>query len=364
MKIRTLMTGLVALSSLWLIGCGKPQEASTSSTGDATRGNVQAASEPLTIGIVFDRGGRGDKSFNDSAWTGLERAKKELGVQDKAVESKEVKDYELNLTALAEQKCDLVIAVGVGMSDAVTKVAKEFPDVKFAIVDSTVELPNVRSLLFKEEEGSFLAGYLAGLMTKSKKLGFIGGKELDLIKKFEAGFIAGAKTVDPTISVDVKYTGSWDNTDIAKAIATSLYNGGADIIYHAAGRAGLGLFAAAKEQGKFAIGVDSDQDYLEQGVILTSMIKRVDEAVYQTIKDLKEGKWDATAKTYDLAAGGVGLSPMTYTKDKIGADNIKKIDAQIERIKNRELTVPANASALENYLKSLAAIPPPSPGSQ
>ncbi len=348
---RTLTIATLAVLGVWLTGCNKTEEPVTQE-GNPTTANTNAA--PMTVGIVFDSGGRGDKSFNDSAWAGIERAKKDFGITDKPVESKDVKDYEQNLNALAEQKCDLVIAVGLGMMDAVSKVAKEFPNVKFAIVDAEVTEPNVRCLKFKEEEGSFLAGYLAGLMTKTKKLGFIGGKELDLIKKFEVGFMAGAKTADPTIIIDSKYTGSWDNTDTAKAIATSLYNGGADIIYHAAGRAGLGLFAAAKDQGKFAIGVDSDQDYLEQGVILTSMIKRVDEAVYQTVKDLKDGKWASGVTIYDLTAGGVGLSPMTYTKDKVGAENLKKIEAQSERIKKKEITVPATTAEYDQFMKSLS----------
>ena len=170
----------------------------------------------------------------------------------------------------------MIIAVGDDMQDAVKMVAPQFPNVKFVSIDSSVSGPNVRSLLFKEEEGSFLAGYLAGLVTKTGKIGFVGGEEIDLIKKFECGYEAGAKTSNPSVVVlPAKYTGNWDNVDDGKAAGRDLFESGADIVYHAAGKAGLGVIEAAQDENKYAIGVDSDQDEVAKGHVLTSMIKHV-----------------------------------------------------------------------------------------
>lgn len=359
-RIRPFGYLLALIALLIAVGCSKdPQDRETvsSSTGKSVL-NDNPPGEKLLVGLVFDSGGRGDKSFNDSAAAGLDRAVSELKVDQKTVESKTEKDYEGNLTAMAEAGCKIVFAIGINMKSALEKVAPNFPDVKFAIVDAVVDSPNVRSLVFKEEEGSFLAGYLAGSVSKSGKIGFVGGMDLPLIKKFEAGFEAGAKTANPDVQMlPAKYTGSWDNVDTAKEAAAVLYNGGADVVYHAAGRAGLGVFRAAKESGKYAIGVDSDQDDIEPGTILTSMIKRVDEAVFQTIKDLQDQKFTAETKTYDLKAGGVSLSPMTHTKDKIGQDILDKIEKVKGEIVAGTIVVPHDASTLKEYMATLKTTP-------
>jgi basic membrane protein A len=346
--MRMFTWGWAALIGLVMTGCA-PQEQKTSGSAATPDGEKR-----LTVGIVFDSGGRGDKSFNDSAWAGIERAKKEFRIEESAVESKSANDYQTNLAALADKGCELVIAVGINMKASLEKVAPNYPQTKFAIVDAPVEMPNVRSLLFKEEEGSFLAGYLAGLMTKSGKIGFVGGQQLPLIKKFEAGYAAGAKTARRDVTLlPPKYTGSWDNVDAAKATATLLFNDGADVVYHAAGRAGLGVIRAAAEQNKFAIGVDSDQDDIEPGAVLTSMIKRVDEAVFLTIKDLKEGKFAAGSTVYDLAAGGVGLSEMRHTRDKIGPERLAKVEAIAAKIKSGDIKAPSTSDELRAYLATL-----------
>lgn len=334
-----------AASFVVLAGCGSP-------TGDSASAPKTAAGEtPLKIGIVFDRGGRGDKSFNDSAWRGVERARAELGIQDFPIESKSDADYETNLAALADQGMDLVIAVGINMRNALERVAPQYPNVRFAIVDAPVDMPNVRSLLFAEEEGSFLAGYAAALASRTGRVGFVGGMQIPLIEKFFAGFAAGARTANPNIVVlPEKYTGSWDNIDVGKVSANVLFNSNADVVYHAAGRAGIGVINAAKEQRRLAIGVDSNQDDLEPGFVLTSMIKRVDEAVFQTIKDLKEGNFTAGAKMYNLAAGGVGLTDFVHTKDRIGGEEgLARIQAIAERIKSGEISVPTNKRELETF---------------
>ena len=241
---------LVAVT--FLAGCGKP------AAGGATT-SVAPDGQKLTVGVVFDSGGIGDKSFNDSAKAGLDKAEKDLGITAKTVASKNEGDYATNLDAMANGGCQLVFAVGISQGNALEQVAKKYPQVKFAIVDGTVDAPNVRSLHFNEEQGSFLAGYLAALTTKTKKIGFVGGQELDLIKKFYSGYVAGAKTADPTVEIlPAKYVGNWENQDLGKADAQQLFGTGADIVYHAAGRAGLGVIKAAEEQDKYAIGVDRD----------------------------------------------------------------------------------------------------------
>ncbi|MCX7799000.1 MAG: BMP family ABC transporter substrate-binding protein [Fimbriimonadales bacterium] len=349
--MRKALTCLGVVASLaWLLtGCGSSEQ---KAEGPGRSGNKP----PIKVGIVFDSGGRGDKSFNDSAWAGIERAVRELGVQEQAVESKSEKDYEANLTAVADRGCQLVFAIGINMKTALEKVAPNYPDTKFAIVDASVDLPNVRSLLFKEEEGSFLAGYLAGLVTRTKKIGFVGGMELDLIKKFFAGYAAGARTADPAVTIlPAKYIGSWDNVDLAKTAAATLFGQGADIVYHAAGRAGQGVIDAAKQRGKYAIGVDSDQDALAPGFVLTSMIKRVDEAVFQTISDAVAGNFTAGSKVYDLKAKGVGLSPFTYTKDKIGSAVLQKVSEMEKRIAEGAIKVPASLDELRAYEAGLTA---------
>ncbi len=344
------LVSLMCAAAAVLVGCGGPKDAAPAGSGSQSAAQGKA----LKVGIVFDSGGRGDKSFNDSAWAGVERAKTDLGIEESSVESKSEKDYEPNLEALAEQGCDLVVGVGINMKAAMEKIAPKYAAIKFAIVDAPVAADNVRSLLFKEEEGSFLAGYLAGLMSKTHKLGFVGGMELPLIKKFQAGYEAGAKTANPIVEVlPAKYTGSWDNVDYAKVAAAGLINAGADIVYHAAGRAGLGVISAAKEKGVWAIGVDSDQDGIAEGSVLTSMIKRVDQAVYQTIKDLKDGAFTPGDKIYDLKAGGVGLSEMRFTKDKIGAENLAKVKEISDKISSGEIMVPKTPDELATYLATL-----------
>jgi basic membrane protein A len=330
-----LLVGLAALALAVPFGCSQGKEAPT---GD----------KPLKVGIVYDKGGLGDKSFNDSAARGIEKAKVELGIEVVQIESMEVGDYESNLREVADKGCDLVFAIGFNMEKGCDTVAKEFPGVKFAIVDGTVEQPNTRSLHFKEEEGSYLVGYLAGLMTKTNKIGFVGGQVSDLIKKFEYGYLAGATAANPrVVMLPSKYTGDWDNIDVGKANASVLYGSGADIVYHAAGRAGLGVLREAAQRKKYAIGVDSDQDGVEPGFVLTSMIKRVDFAVFETISDLANDKFTAGAVTHDLASGGIGYSDLTYTREAIGEENIAKLEAVKQQIIDGAIKVPTTQEEWE-----------------
>ena len=356
----------MSIAGIAIVGCGgnagSTSGMDTSSNNPALPGRAAAkmGGKAVVVGIVFDNGGRGDQGFNDSAWNGIVKAQKTLDVQERRVDSKAEKDFESNLTALAQGGPDLVIAVGASQKKALEKVAPAYPNVKFAIVDAEVKGDNVRSLVFSEEQGSFLAGYLAGLMTKTNKVGFVGGVDMDLIRKFESGYAAGLKQANPSAEMLApKYSGGWDDADTCKAAANVLYGQGADIVYQAAGRGGLGVIKAAKEQGKFAIGVDNDQDGLAQGTVLTSMVKHVDEAVYQTIKDVSDSKFVAGVRKFDLKGGGVGLSEMKFTKDKIGKDNLAKLKIVSDDIIKGEIKVPATREEVAKYqpvaLKALPA---------
>lgn len=347
--------GLALLLSL--SGCNKSSDSADNKGGTAPSGTASGgASKKIKVGIVFDSGGIGDKSFNDSANAGLQKAINELGIEAKPIQSKSEADYATNIQALADQDCDLVIAIGINMQAAMQKVAPGAPETKFAIVDAVVDAPNVRSLLFSEEQGSFLAGYLAGKISKTHTIGFVGGMKLDLIEKFRCGYEAGAKTADPaTVALPAKYTGDWNNVDVAKASAQVLFGGGADVVYHAAGRAGLGVLDAAKESGKYGIGVDSDQDDVAPGRVLTSMIKHVDVAVYQTIKDAIDDKFSAGQVEYDLKAGGVDISPMNHTKELMTPEIKSELDKLRAQIIDGSLKVPAKQDELDAYLKTIGS---------
>ena len=263
---------------------------------------------------MFDIGGRGDKSFNDAAYAGLEKAQKELGVTFTTLETNEGSDREAQLRQLAAGDAKLVFGVGFLFTDDVRALAREFPDQKFACVDYTVSpgdtLPsNLVALKFREEEGSFLVGALAGLLSKTGKVGFVGGMEIPLIRKFQAGFTAGVLAVNPKAKVIVKYAGNtgaaFKDPTKGKELALAEYHAGADIIFHASGSTGLGVFEAARELGKLAIGVDSDQYDEAPGVILTSMVKRVDTAVFDTIRDVQAGRWSGGVHEFGLKESGV-----------------------------------------------------------
>ena len=315
----------------------------TTPTGTEASGTAAPGSSDVTAGVAFDTGGRGDGTFNDSAGRGLDQAVSELGVKKIELEAVKDEDRKTNLELLAQQKANPVVAVGFAFTDPLTAVAAANPDTTFAIVDSVVDAPNVRSLVFAEHEGSFLVGAAAALKSKTGHIGFIGGQEIDLIKKFEAGYIAGAKAVNPDIKIDSKYLGpagdnsAWGNVAGAKEIAKGWYDAGADVIYTAAGGSGAGTIQAAVEANAWAIGVDSDQYLLakpdEQKHILTSMLKHVDVAVFQTIKAVADGDTKGGIITFDLKSDGVGYSTsggfLDDVKDKLDAYKADIISGKI-----------------------------------
>jgi basic membrane protein A len=292
----------------------------------------------LKVGLVFDVGGRGDKSFNDAAYAGLERAQQELGVPFTTLETGEGSDREAQMRQLAAGGSQLVFGVGFLFSDDIYGLAQEFPGVKFACVDYTVKEgqtlpPNLTALEFKEQEGSFLVGALAALLTKTGKVGFVGGMEIPLIKKFEAGYRAGARAADPKAEVIVKYAGTtgaaFKDPTKGKELGLAEYNQEADIIFHASGSTGLGVFEAAREKGKLAIGVDADQYAEAPGFVLTSMVKHVETSVFDTIKELQAGRWQGGVREFGLREDGVGWVYDDRNKSLI-PDRVK---AQVDSLK-------------------------------
>ncbi|MGL4384950.1 MAG: BMP family lipoprotein, partial [Fusobacteriaceae bacterium] len=273
----------------------------------------------LKVGIVLATpGGLGDKSFNDSAYRGLERAKKELGIEFKYVEPATITEYGQYLKEFANSNYDLIIGVGFTMRDAVDKIAEQYPNEKFALIDEEVNRKNVKNLTFKEQEGSFLVGALAAMTSKTGILGFVGGGDFPLIQKFQRGFEQGAKYVKPSVKILTTYIGGespFNDPVRAKEVTISEISQGADVVYHAAGGSGIGVINAAKEKEKFAIGVDSNQDEIAPGYVLTSMIKSVDIAVFNTVKELKEGKFTSGTEKFGIKEGGVGTSDFKFTKN-------------------------------------------------
>ncbi len=336
-----LIIGVLALLS----ACAKKAD-------EPSTGGAPSATKRLRAAMVTDIAGIGDRSFNESAWRGLQRAEKELGAEVRYLESAKLPDYEQNLRLLAQQKYDVVVAVGFAMEDALKKVAPQFPNTIFAIVDGNApDLPNCVSLKFREHEGSFLVGALAGAMTKTGTVGFVGGMEIPLIKKFEAGYRAGVMTTNPKAKVLVGYTGNWTDTSKGKELALSQYERGADIVYHASGQCGLGVIEAAKQRGKghFAIGVDSDQDYIAPGFVLTSMIKGVDNAVFGVCKAVAEGTFQPGTQDLGIKENGVGISPMKYTKPLVPAEVLDKIENLRQMIADGKLQVPQSEEELRTF---------------
>lgn len=306
----------------------------------------------IRAAMVTDVGGIGDESFNASAWRGLQRAQRELGAEVRYLESRTAADYVRNLSALARQGVQVIFAVGFLMEDALSKVAPRFPKVYFAIVDGRApKLPNCVSLIFNEQEGSFLVGALAGAMTKTNTVGFVGGMEVPLIKKFEYGYRAGVKTTNPRARVLTGYTGNWDDVNKGRELALTQFNQGADIIYHAAGRCGIGVIRAAEQKGKgyYAIGVDSDQDHLAKGRVLTSMMKRVDNAVFDVCKRVAEGKFQSGTIVYGVKEKGVGLSPMRYTRQDVPNAVMAKIQRLEQMIVQGKLIPPYDEKTFAQF---------------
>lgn len=331
-------------AALTLSACGSDE-----GTDEGTD-NGDAPTSDIKVGMAYDVGGRGDQSFNDSAAAGLDQAIDEFGMESQESEAEDGEAEsarEERLRTFADAGYDPIIAVGFAYAASIGKVAEEYPDVHFAIIDdSSVEADNVASLVFAEEQGSFLVGAAAALKTETDQIGFVGGVETPLIQKFEAGYVAGAESVNPDIEVDVTYlTQVPDFSGFAdpakgKTAAQGMYDNGADIVYHASGGSGGGVFEAASESGNWAIGVDSDQyntaDPSVQESILTSMLKNVNVAVYEYLSQVNDGDFPSGVTTYDLEVDGVGYS----TSGGFVDDIVDQLDELKQQIIDGEISVP------------------------
>ncbi|MBX9767667.1 MAG: BMP family ABC transporter substrate-binding protein [Bdellovibrionales bacterium] len=328
MTFKLLLT--FALAAMTLIGCKKD--------GDSAAGAGSQKAGGFKVGLILDKGGRDDKSFNSAAFRGATQAVKDLGIELKEIESPDDNSFEPALKSLADRGFPLIVAVGFSQKDAVQKVAPLYPKTQFALVDAVVEGPNTASLMFAEHEGSFLVGYLAGLTSKTGVVGFVGGMEVPMIKRFQLGYESGvkeaAKETKKTIKTLVSYAGNtsdaWVNPARGKELAISQFNQKADIIFHAAGATGMGVFDAAEEKKFFAIGCDSNQNWVKPGRVLTSMLKRVDTAVFEVIKEATQGQFKAGLRSFSLKDQGVD-----YAADDFNASLVAPHKEQLEAMKQK-----------------------------
>lgn len=310
--------------------------------GDAVDGSA------VKVVMITDTGGLGDESFNDLAYAGVLQAADEFGISYSVLESATADDYAPNIAAAVEEGADLVICVGFLLASVVAESASQYPDQQFVLIDNTVaDAPNVAGLTFSEQQGSFLVGLAAGLMTESGKVGFIGGMQFPLIEKFQYGYQAGVRAVNPEAEVFVAYTQSFDDSAAGKENALAQYNQGADIIYHAAGGCGIGLIQAAQEQGFWAIGVDQDQSSLAPESVLCSMAKKVDVAVYGAIKAVVEGAFTGDDINYALDVAGVDISD---NAGNVPADVMETIEAWKAKIIAGEFEVPYDQATLDAFV--------------
>ena len=320
----------VLLAAAFFSSCGDTAEAKPD--GCKTR-----------VGIVFDIGGKNDRSFNAAAWEGVKRARQELGICLNDVEPGNPTSIEPAMRAFAERNFDLVIGVGFAQGPIMQKVATDFPNVKFAIIDGVIfeadgKTPksNVASLVFREHEGSYLVGMIAAAKSKSGVLGFVGGMDIPLIHKFETGYEEGARAYNPNIKVVQNYVGvtdsAWNNPGKGKELAVAQIGRGADVVFAAAGNSGLGVFDAAEQHDKYVIGVDSNQNWVKPGHVLTSMVKRVDNAVYQIVKDRVLGRFRGGVHVYGLSDGGIGYAMDRYNQGLIPPDVLARVEAARQAI--------------------------------
>jgi basic membrane protein A len=325
---------------------------------DKAKDNAGTKGEPkadtFSIAMVTDTGGVDDKSFNTSAWKGIQDYGKENNLEKgdggfDYLQSNEDAEYMPNLNKLVQRDFDLIFGIGFLLKESIEEIATQRPDNNFALVDETSDMPNVASLMFKEQEGAYLAGVAAAHMTKSGKIGFIGGMDIPVIERFEAGFLAGVAAVKPELKVDVQYTGDFAKAELGKAQANRMYSTGVDIIFHAAGGSGTGVFAEAKERKKadpnayvWVIGVDSDQyedgQIGDDNITLTSMLKRVDIAVKNTAELAAKGEFPGgEITTFGLADEGIALAD---SRGAIPQDVLDEVEKFTKQIADGEVEVP------------------------
>ena len=294
--------------------------------------------------VVYDMGGKFDKSFNEGVYQGIKRFEEETGVKVMEFEVTNPTQREQAMRRMAKRGATIILGVGFAQADAMDKVAADNPDKKFVIIDvSWLKQPNLRQYAFKEHEGSYLVGVAAALASKTGKVGFVGGMDIPLIRKFACGYVQGVKSVNGDAEVFQNMTGTtpsaWNDPGKGTELTQSQIDRGADVVYHAAGGTGIGVIRAAADAGKLAIGVDSNQNHLAPGSVLTSMLKRVDVAAYETMKDAMSGKFDTGVRILGLAEGGVDWALDENNAKLITSDMKAKIDAAAADIKSGKVSV-------------------------
>lgn len=292
---------------------------------------IQAANAgEFNPAVVFDMGGKFDKSFNEGVYNGVEKFKSETGLKYREFEVTNETQREQAIRKMAQRGSDPVLGIGFAQADAINKVAQEFPDTKFAIIDMVVDQPNVQSVVFKEHEGSFLVGMLASLKSASGKVGFIGGMDIPLIRRFACGYEQGAKYASASTEVLQNMTGTtpsaWNDPGKGSELTRAQFDQGVDVVFAAAGGTGVGVLQTAADEGKYSIGVDSNQNHMHPGSVLTSMLKRVDIAAYNVFKSAKDGSFKPGFNVFGLAEGGVGWSLDDNNKDLITAEMKAAVD--------------------------------------
>lgn len=361
-KSLAVLATLVMMISL-LLACGGGNNENNGgaannggNTGGNTAGdnagseNAEGGETPANIAVVFATGGLGDKSFNDNGYAGIERAKSELGITYDYVEPQEISEFETHHREFARaEEYDLIVGIGFDQVDAIGKVASEFPDQKFLIIDSVVEnAPNVASAIFKSNEAAFLAGAVSANQSETKKIGFLGGMDIPLINEFLAGYQAGAKYIDDSVEVLVNYVGNWGDPNTGKEMTISMYDNGADIVYAAAGGSGLGVFTAAGEKGKMSIGADMTPSQMPD-VMYLGTLKRIDNVIFDNVKSVIDGNWEGGLYNLGLAEDAVGYS-VEGSNIETPQEYIDKAEELKTKIVSGELEIPNTLDAVDAWL--------------
>lgn len=340
-KLLAVLLSVIMIFSLAACDGKKPDTGNK----DNTNGSTPTGGKKIKIGMVTDIGGVNDGSFNQSAWEGLQRAQKELGIEVRYAESKTDADYAPNIEAFVDENYDLIICVGYMLADATKKAAQANPNQKFAIIDdASIDLPNVTCLMFEQSQASYLVGLVAGKMTKTNKVGFVIGMVSQTMNEFGYGYLAGVKDANPNATILQFNANSFGSTETGKSAATTMVTNGADVIFHAAGGTGLGVIEGCKDAGIWAIGVDSDQSPLAPNTILTSAMKRVDNACYEIAKAVVDGNVKSGVITYDLKSAGVDIAPTTTN---LPADVLEYVNKAKQDIINGKIDVPKTKDAFE-----------------
>lgn len=346
MKKRILAVLMAVAMVFSLTACGgkdtDTKEPAAENTGDAAD---ETSAADLKIGLVTDIGGVEDQSFNQSAWEGLQKAAKDFGVTVNYLSSSTDADYAPNLETFVDEEYDLIISVGFLLADATKAAAEANPDIHFAIVDdSSIDLPNVTSLIFSAEQSSYLAGYVAGLMTEKNNIGFVLGMASENMHPFGYGYCAGAIDANPDIKIQQGNANNFGDPAMGSTLTTNFVTNGADVVFHAAGATGTGVISECQAKGIMAVGVDSDQSYLAPKTVITSAMKRVDNAVYATVEQLVNGSLEGGIALYNMANNGVDIAPTT---DLLPEEVIKAVEDVKAKILSGEIVVPATKDEFE-----------------